>query len=58
MGMKTPIVSVKLRLIGSCCTPRHCVHVPCGVFQRKGGLVGARGVDQFSGTSGLWMSCD
>src|SRR5580700_8374729 len=49
MNMNTPMVSVRLRLIGSCWTPRHCVHDPCAEFQTKGGLVGARGVDPFSG---------
>ena len=51
--MKTPMVSVRLRAIGSCCTPRHWVHVPCGEFQRKGVLVGARGVDKFWGIPGV-----
>ena len=56
MGMYTPMVSVKLRLIGSCCTARHCVQEPCGAFHRKGGLVGAIGVDQFSGIEGVRTS--
>ena len=50
--MNTPMVSIRLRSIGTCWTPRHCVHKPCGAFHRNGGFVGATGVDQFSGMPG------